>query len=205
MIYYTEMLDIDIKQLQHDCIELNKKIENDIIGPQDLRKYSKHPSMCTAAAPYYNLFTYTKKSIFNLQKKIRKSFYEKLGDDKYDYWIQGWLNYWPKAGDTLGWHAHQNDHIENCWHGVVGVNCNDTFAEYRTQKTKDLCGRVENWNGQLLISQSWDMQHRISDWKNKKEPRITIAFNIQPIETLHDDIWIGKKEIDRSWNYYIAL
>ena len=49
------------------------------------------------------------------------------------------------------------------------------------------------------------MQHRISDWKNKKEPRITIAFNIQPIETLHDDIWIGKKEIDRSWNYYIAL
>ena len=62
MIYYTKMLDIDIKQLQHDCIELNKKIENDIIGPQELRKYSKHPSMCTAAAPYYNLFTYTKKS-----------------------------------------------------------------------------------------------------------------------------------------------
>ena len=49
MIYYTEMLDIDIKQLQHDCIELSKKIENDIIGPQELRKYSRQPRGCSMA------------------------------------------------------------------------------------------------------------------------------------------------------------
>ena len=70
------------------------------------------------------------------------------------------------------------------------MNCEPSYAEYREIGSEDI-QKVENKNGQLLITQSTNMEHRISDW-NEDEPRITIAFNIQPIDTMLQHIQTPK-------------
>ena len=182
MKIYKTQLKHNLASFTHTSKFLANQIANEIAIPNGLANVP-HPSLCTACSPHYNLFTSTMPEIFSLYKEIQHFFKTEVHHDtRQGYWIVGWLNYWPNKGEVLDWHGHDYGGGTDCFHGIYGVNCEPSYAEYREIGSEEI-HKVENKNGQLLITHSTNMEHRISDWDND-EPRITIAFNIQPIDTM---------------------
>ena len=190
MLVYKKQLNHNKDSFVHQSKFLANQIANEIAIPNGLAN-TPHPSLCTACSPHYNLFTSTMPEMYFLYKDIQEFFKTEIRTNtNQGYWIVGWLNYWPNKGETLDWHGHDYGGGTNCFHGIYGVNCEPSYAEYREIGSEDI-QKVENKNGQLLITQSTNMEHRISDWDGN-EPRITIAFNIQPIDTMLQHIQTPK-------------
>ena len=183
MKIYKTQLKHNLASFTHTSKFLANQIANEIAIPNGLANVP-HPSLCTACSPHYNLFTSTMPEVVSLQKDIREYFRESIKHDtSKHYWRVGWLNYWPNSGEVLDWHGHDYGGGIDCVHGIYGINCEPSFAEYREIGTEKVVECVENFNNQLLITHSTDIEHRISDWDGA-DPRITIAFNIQPIDTM---------------------
>ena len=167
MLVYKKQLNHNKDSFVHQSKFLANQIANEIAIPNGLAN-TPHPSLCTACSPHYNLFTSTMPEMYFLYKDIQEFFKTEIRTNtNQGYWIVGWLNYWPNKGETLDWHGHDRE---------IG---------------SEEIHKVENKNGQLLITHSTNMEHRISDWDND-EPRITIAFNIQPIDTMLQHIQTPK-------------
>jgi hypothetical protein len=79
----------------------------------------------------------------------------------------------------------------------LGVQSEPSQTIYRNIGEQALEIAVENKNGQLVITNSKGVEHMTSDWK-QDDPRITIAFNIQPRETV-------LQEVGNKLNYYVGL
>tara|TARA_B100000900_G_scaffold416271_1_gene450844 strand:+ start:10306 stop:10986 length:681 start_codon:yes stop_codon:yes gene_type:complete len=189
MLVHKKQLNHNKDSFVHQARFLANQIANEIAIPNGLTN-TPHPSLCTACSPHYNLFTSTMPEIYYLYKEIQEFFKTEIMSNQ-GYWIVGWLNYWPNKGEVLDWHGHDYGGGTNCFHGIYGINCEPSYAEYREIGTEDIVERIENKNGQLLITPSTNIEHRISDW-NEDEPRITIAFNIQPIDTMLQHIQTPK-------------
>ncbi len=191
MLVYKKQLSHNKDSFVHTSKFLANQIANEIAIPNGLAN-APHPSLCTACSPHYNLFSSTMPDIFNLYKDIQIFFKEEvLHDSRKGYWIVGWLNYWPNKGEVLNWHGHDYGGGVDCFHGILGINCEPSYAEYREVGTEDVAEKVENKDGQLLITHSTNIEHRISEW-HEEEPRITVAFNIQPIDTMLQHIQTPK-------------
>ncbi len=190
MLVHKKQLNHNKDSFVHQSRFLANQIANEIAIPNGLAN-TPHPSLCTACSPHYNLFTSTMPEVYYLYKDIQEFFKTEICQTDQGYWIVGWLNYWPNKGEVLDWHGHDYGGGANCFHGIYGVNCEPSYAEYREIGTEDIVEKIENKNGQLLITTSTNIEHRISDW-NEDEPRITIAFNIQPIDTMLQHIQTPK-------------
>lgn len=188
-------LDLDLRKLKHNCSFVYQQIINEIAIPND-KIETQHTSIPTAVSQYYNLFTSIMPGMFELQRSIREEFKNIEHDTSLEYWIVGWLNYWPNKGRTLEWHGHEYGDDDNCFHGYIGVQSEPSQTLYRNIGEEEITS-VENKNGQLVITNSKGVEHMTSDWK-QDEPRITIAFNIQPRETV-------LQEIGNKLNYYVGL
>ena len=194
---HRRKLDLNLSQLKHNCNFVYKQIIDEIAIPnQEID--TKHTSIPTAVSQYYNLFTSIMPGMFELKRDIRNEFKNNIPhDESLEYWIVGWLNYWPKQGTTLTWHGHEYGDDDNCFHGYLGVQCEPSQTIYRNIGEEALEIAVENKNGQLVITNSKGVEHMTSDWK-QDDPRITIAFNIQPRETV-------LQEVGNKLNYYVGL
>jgi len=183
MLLYQTQLNLNLDSVNHASRFLANQIANEIAIPHGLQ-HVPHSSLCTACSPHYNLFTSTMPEVMMLYKEIQTYFKSTVQHDTRKlYWIVGWLNYWPNPGQVLDWHGHDYGGGLDCYHGIYGINCEPSYAEYREVGSEETVQKVENKNNQLLITHSANMEHRISDWE-QKDPRITIAFNIQPHDTL---------------------
>ena len=183
MQIYKSQLKHNLSSFVHTSKFLANQIANEIALPNGLANVP-HPSLCTACSPHYNLFTSTMPEVVALYKDIQEFFNKEVThDSRKFYWIVGWLNYWPHKGEVLDWHGHDYGGGVDCFHGIYGINCEPSYEENREIGTEEIVEKVENKNNQLLITHSTNIEHRISDWEDK-EPRITIAFNIQPMDTM---------------------
>jgi len=195
-VYKTD-LECNLNLLKHSSVFLNNQIMNDIVMPLGMQ-HVPHTSKPTAVSQQYNLFTSLMPPIFELKESIAGYFKNNVDHDKeQSYWIVGWLNFWPNKGETLPWHGHEYGDDENCFHGYVGVDCEPSETYYRTLGSDNVEVTIKNLDRQLVITNSKGVEHRTSNW-NESRPRITIAFNIQPRETV-------LQEVGNRLNYYVPL
>lgn len=141
----------------------------------------------------YNLFHFYSKEIYNLQNDIKKLVIEAC--DYYDidfnqqnYYIHGWFNYWPGQSniaihpDKLRYHDH-GDLSPNLFHGYYCVSAEPSITHYKIDGE-----RFDNINkdNRIIVSKN-GYPHSPGKWV-KNSPRITIAYNISPLEFLPKDI-----------------
>jgi hypothetical protein len=190
-------LELNLSALKHSCYLCNTQIQQECEG---FEQPVGGTSIPTGLSKHYNIFTSTLPGFFEVHKEISKAFQEIKHDTTLSYWIVGWLNVWPNKGKVLPWHGHHSScgNDDNQFHGYLGVDCEpNSVTEYRLQGTTDIIETVKNKNNQLVIASSGGIEHRTSDWI-EDFPRITIAFMIQPIETVMGDV-------GNRLNYYIPV
>jgi hypothetical protein len=135
----------------------------------------------------YNLFLYPFYGFPELYSEIRNIF-NSTCIVKTPHYIQGWLNY-NKLGQNLGWHRHWSGVTNNSIHGVFCVDVKDSKTTYQYIDNQQI-EEVYCEDNLLVMANSNNNLHKTSDW-NYETPRITIAFDIHPIENLQNRLWIN--------------
>ena len=146
----------------------------------------------------YNIFDFANKNIHNIYTGARDlakkacEYYE-VDFEKRNYYIHGWFNYWHgpvDKGDVLQDHDyHEHGDYDGAFHGYYCLNAEPSTTYY---KINGSIFENVNKNNRLVVAKN-GAPHAIGSWKSTS-PRITIAYNICPIEF-----------IDPSATHYIPL
>lgn len=141
----------------------------------------------------YNIFHFYNKEIYNLQNDIKKLVvdaceYYNINFNDQNYYIHGWFNYWPEKfnvgidSDKLHYHDHGNI-SPNLFHGYYCVNAEPSITHYRIDGI-----RLDNVNknNKVIVSKN-GYPHTPGSW-SENIPRITIAYNISPLNFLNTDV-----------------
>jgi len=140
----------------------------------------------TANHDKYNFLTFPNKQVSKLYREIYGNV-SPLLDDK-PYMIKCWLNVFRK-GEKVDWHNHWPAY-KKVWHGFYCVQVGESFTEYRIPKVKDIV-KVKSKEGLLVVGKSEDDQHRSSPWNEEQRPRITVAFDIVPIDSVDNELRVN--------------
>ena len=140
----------------------------------------------TANHDKYNFLTFPNKQVSKLYREIYRNV-SPLLDDK-PYMIKCWLNVFRK-GEKVDWHNHWPAY-KKVWHGFYCVQVGESFTEYRIPKVKDIV-KVKSKEGLLVVGKSEDDQHRSSPWNEEQRPRITVAFDIVPIDSVDNELRVN--------------
>ena len=140
----------------------------------------------TANHDKYNFLTFPNKQVSKLYREIYRNVSPLLEDKP--YMIKCWLNVFRK-GEKVDWHNHWPAH-KKVWHGFYCVQVGDSFTEYRIPKVKDVV-KVKSKEGLLVVGKSEDDQHRSSPWNEEQRPRITVAFDIVPIDSVDNELRVN--------------
>lgn len=182
-IYHELIADQDFcNRLKPHCLKVSDRIDH-VYGGYILRQ---HPSWMdwadgsnsTKLYEAYNIFLIHYEELTELYEKIVNYFKEKNSNTFKEYAIAGWVNVFPK-GKFLDWHTHgvEKKVFDGRWHGYFCVNGEPSKTLYAENDTGKLIETIENKNGWLVMSPG-GMLHRVTPWKDSREPRITIAFDI---------------------------
>jgi hypothetical protein len=144
----------------------------------------------------YNIFHFYNKEIYSLQSDIKKLVidacnYYNIDFEKENYYIHGWFNYWPEQfnvgvdPDKLHYHDH-GDISPNLFHGYYCVNAEPSITHY---KIDDVRLDNINKNNKIIVSKN-GCPHTPGAW-SENSPRITIAYNISPLNFLNTNIEQG--------------
>ena len=127
----------------------------------------------------YNIFTAPSRPIYEIYYAIRNQFREIHPTG--EYMLEGWLNYYTKDFPCVKRHSHDKAKIR-AYHGfyVVKSPPNKPTTYYFYDGTVE---SVESIPGLLVIGPSGIDEHESTPVEGE-EVRITIAFNVIPIETL---------------------
>ena len=134
----------------------------------------------------YNIFKYQNETLYDLLQYIKiltVEMCERLNIDyqKQKYHIHGWINRYlgelnNNSKENLPWHNHgdESDHF----HGIFAVDAEPSVTHYRIDGNyMDL----EQKNGQLVLLTNYEHSH---GYWGETRPRITLAFNIKPVNRL---------------------
>ena len=144
----------------------------------------------------YNIFHFYNKGIYSLQNDVKNLVieacdYYNIDFNSQNYYIHGWFNYWPEQHniktnpDELHYHDH-GDISPNLFHGYYCVNAEPSITHYKIGGN-----RFDNINknNRVIVSKN-GYPHSPGQWV-KDYPRITIAYNISPLEFLRRDVEKG--------------
>jgi hypothetical protein len=128
----------------------------------------------------YNIFMFPVPELYQLYETLRIKI-NPLLDYNRAYTLKAWLNVY-RAGQNIKPHGHWPPEFE-AWHGFYCVNVgeNTSSTTYKIPKVKKEIV-VPSVNGLIVIGRSDDDRHWSSVWKDKNQPRITIAFDIVPVD-----------------------
>jgi hypothetical protein len=183
----TKTVYVDINEIKKSCLLLNDNIKQ--LFKHDLQHYkiNENTPYSTATANSYNLFLYPYAGFSELFHEIKNCFYENYSF-KSPCYIQSWVNVYT-SGENLDWHRHWSGVTNNSIHGFFCVNSLNSTTTYKSL-INDNIYQVNCHDGLLVMSHSNDNLHKTSEWL-EKEPRITIGFDIHPIENLQENLWIN--------------
>lgn len=190
MIYgdyiHTKKINLDTISLLTSCYYMNDLILKKF---GDGRKsYTGQSTMTTQLFSEYNVLMYALPQFNKLYHEIRNFFKELCVDEK-EYYIQSWLNIYKK-GEFINWHRHWPKEMKT-WHGFYCVDVEpDSGTTYRIPFIREEVF-VPSENNLLVISRSDGDSHKSSEWPFEDRPRITIAFDIVPMEFIRNDEWLN--------------
>lgn len=175
-LYGIKLNSINNNKLVKECLDIEKFLLSTLPNIE----VGWHGCLTTAHHSKYNLFTFPSKELNILYHEIVKNV-SPLLDDKTSYMIKSWMNIFRK-GQKVDWHDHW-DYTKKVWHGFYCVQVGKSFTDYKIPNIKKII-KVISKKGLLVFGKSEGDKHRSSEWKEDTYPRITLAFDIIPIESI---------------------
>lgn len=176
-LYGFKVDSIDNEELYRRCFDMETFIEKVIPGPSEIGWYG---NLTSSRHQGYNLFTFPVPAINQLYKEMIDNIYPLL-DAGRPYVMKGWMNVYRKD-QNVSWHWHYPSEAE-AWHGFYCVHVGESHTEYKIPGAPSTI-TVPSEPGLIVIGKSDGDEHRSSPWTDSKVPRITLAFDIVPIDKL---------------------
>jgi len=187
-LYSVKLNSIDNKELASYSLEVEKLLKKTLAPLENTNWYG---TFTTAKHKNYNFLTFPNKQVSTLYHEIAKNVSPLLEDRTYV--IKSWLNVFRK-GEKVDWHKHWPAD-KKVWHGFYCVQVGDSHTEYQIPNVEQIL-KIESEEGLMVVGKSENDRHRSSIWNEEHRPRITIAFDIVPIESVDDPL---------EANYFIPL
>jgi hypothetical protein len=182
-LYGFNLASINNDKLVEFCLEVEQfLLEN--LPPVEPGWYG---SVASAHNMSYNLLTFPNKELNKLYHAIQENVIPLL-DTNTTYVIKSWLNVY-RAGQNIDWHGHWAEESK-VWHGFYCAQVRDSATYYKIPEVKEVI-TVPSEEGLLVMGKSAGDKHRSSDWQNNAMPRITLAFDIIPIESINNKLSVN--------------
>ena len=183
--YYTDYLygfnitTINNKALVDECLQIEDYLIRAFPENVELGFYGNKSSALNLK---YNLFSFPCRELILLYESMVENISPLLDVDR-GYMLKSWLNVY-REGDSIKPHTHWPS-SEQAWHGFycanVGIDQSKTIYSIPNAPT-DI--EVPSVNGLLVVGKSDNDRHSSSVWEDSTQPRITLAFDIVPIDTI---------------------
>lgn len=169
------------------CIRLNFVL-NDMFYHNQSTDVEIAPTKVVSTLNFaeYNILTFVDADWHSLYREIQRWFYHcymkyhKKQEIKPHY-IRSWLNVYEK-NQYIDWHGHWETKFD-AWHGFFCVNVEPNSKTSYMWKNDTQLIEINSKNGLLVLGLSNDDRHKSSNWE-QEIPRITIAFDILPYDSL---------------------
>ena len=180
-LYGFETKEIDNQALYGDCIHAEKIILR--YFPQ--KENGWYGNKTSAANQQYNLLTFPSKHLNQLYHLLVKHI-NPLLEQETTYMIKSWMNVYRK-GDQVSMHRHWPSECK-AWHGFYCVNVGENESEtiYKIPNIENEI-HITSKNGLIVIGKSDGDRHGSSAWTKMDNFRITLAFDIVPVDFLNID------------------
>lgn len=165
--------------LVKDCLNIEEMLLKTF--PNIDKKW--YGSLSTAHHEKYNFLTFPTKEINKLYYELQKNICPYL-DDK-SYLIKSWLNVFKKE-EYVDWHDHWPPD-KKVWHGFYCVQVGKSYTEYKIPGVEKII-KIKSEEGLIVFGKSDGDKHRSSPWKETKRFRITVAFDIIPLDSIESKL-----------------
>lgn len=189
--FFERYLDNDLQDLQNFLEVKYELIQSaKLRGVEELHKDDHHwiesGSLSTVKWREYNVFQLYHAGIHNLYKAISDTVkeacqYYNVNFDEQKYYVQGWFNINHADTGKLNWHDHGGPFAPH-FHGYYCVNAEPSITHYQIEDGSSRVVENHNKNNRLIVSEMGH-PHAMGDW-DWNGPRITIAYDIEPLESL---------------------
>jgi hypothetical protein len=182
---YSQICDLNLVKIKDSCIQINDMISNHFTS--DPKFDFQGPAVpVNKLFEQYNVLMYPLPEIHALYNTIKDFFYKCQIDAngkilKKNYFIQSWMNVYKK-GEFIDWHNHGSTAVY-AWHGFFCVNAENSKTTYQFKNSPELID-IESHNNLLVLGKSNTDFHRTYPWHDENNPRITVAFDIVPEDTI---------------------
>lgn len=174
---------IDNQKLYNTCIDVEEALKK-FYPP--IKENNKYNSFTSYYHQQYNLFNFPCPDLAHLYKNMISYFPNVITTGK-QYYIRCWVNLFDK-GKNIDWHSHWNPKFKT-YHGFYCVNTegeHPSHTDYKVPNVHDII-TIPSYDGLCVIGKSEGDGHRSSEWLNDGKYRVTIAFDIIPVEVLKSD------------------
>lgn len=175
---------IDNELLTQDCLTIERHL--DFLFPENPEKYKgQYGNKTSALNRHYNLFSFPSRELGKLYKAMVEAITPLLPLDS-GYMLKSWMNVFQEGEQILP-HGHWHSRFR-VWHGFYCANV--VLDQSATTYTIPGCEQavvVPSYNGLLVVGKSDGDKHSSSIWRDATQPRITLAFDIIPIQSIQSD------------------
>jgi hypothetical protein len=174
---------IDNEKLYKTCIDVEEALKN-FYPP--IKENNKYNSFTGYYHQQYNLFNFPCPNLAKLYKNMINQFPQVIDTGK-EYYVRCWVNLFEK-GRNIDWHSHWNPRYKT-YHGFYCVNTegeHPSHTDYKIPNVSDII-TIPSHDGLCVIGKSEGDGHRSSKWLNDGKFRVTIAFDLIPVEVLKSD------------------
>lgn len=207
--FFEKYLDNDLDKLYVYLENLQDAIVNAnfLNLPQEI--FQHHNKMQSGAATqtgdFYNIFTFINPAIVKLYDALSEVIkeacdYYEIDRQKQQYMIRGWFNFdypgkeginevSPIANSTF-FHDHSGGFGAPAFHGYYCVEAEPSITYYKIGGINGELFENHNKNNRLIVSETGH-PHGRDDWYGEK-PRVTIAYDISPLNTLGDATYLNR-------------
>lgn len=180
-------------QLRYQMIEQAKLVGVSPVG--EFEAWADSHSVSTMKWSQYNVFQFHIPGIYELYKAVGDMVreacdYYEIDFDAQQFMLQGWFNINHSGVGKLGWHEHGKPGAPD-FHGYYSVSAEPSSTHYIVFDDE-----IENINkNNRAILSEMGHPHTMGDW-NWDGPRITIAYDVTPLETIRRD---GGHVAEQHW------
>ena len=201
--FFERFLDNDLDKLKGFLLKTYDEMQNQQIKgitPVDPKsdKWVESQSLSTIKWREYNVFQFYNAELHNIYTNLSELVHEacdyyEIDFKKQKFFAQGWFNINQTGAGKLDYHDHGTPGAPN-FHGYYSVNAEPSITHYKLFNDPSRIVDNVNKNNRLIVSEVGH-PHAMGDW-DWSGPRITIAYDVQPLEVL---LAAGKTIPEQHW------
>jgi len=180
-LWTFQFTDIDNNKLYQTCCRVEDHFQKNFPPPPEKNYYG---CLATYYHKEYNLFSFPCSELSKLYKNMSIHF-KKILRQNTKYYIRCWANIFKK-NNNIDWHNHWDKQFKT-YHGFYCVNTEgeySSYTQYRIPYDNENIYKINSKDGLCVLGKSEGDLHRSSEWLNKEKHRITIAFDVIPLQVL---------------------